>query len=613
MNCRSPDEFWRSYFVLTGRNKSQDTISELKVNGISMEDKDEIACTLHSTFAYNDSSTVNTVSYRQELEYEPVAITAEEVNEALVKLKKKRSDACSAICYEVIQQSSKSLVPVLASLFTTFLKNGCIPSDLKIARVLPLYKGKGSKLSPRSYRPISSLPILHKILEYVLHARILAQVGEKLCDSQHGFRQNRSCFTAMLKFSTDAYTTLDTVKGRLGVVAVDLRQAFDSCRHDILLQKLRDNFKLGPDLLNILVSYFLDRSYYIANGQHLSQQFPVKCGVPQGGILSPLLFICYVNDSPSAIPPNVSHLYYADDLLLYTGGTDNSSIVSSLEKALSSLHEWYNNNGLNINYEKTEAMLFYKDGDRGAKEESFQLKVHGHDIKITSLLRYLGIWLDNQLDFSGHYDKVISKISPIIGAFRRLKRFLSFDQLTQLLKTTVLSTIDYALPIWAVQDSDKLQLIQNKINRALLDFRRKDTFCMRKKGRKNVIYESDMLERANLLSVNERLQYNCSVFIFKCLRQPLDIMFLNQYLVRRPAGRTRASQQSATDLQITHRHRTATYARSFMYRAIKLWNDLPNSTRDLEFSLDKFKNEIANYIISKRATVPIEDKLHYVL
>ncbi|MFI5423029.1 MAG: reverse transcriptase domain-containing protein, partial [Nitrososphaerales archaeon] len=283
-----------------------------------------------------------------------------------------------------------------------------------------------------------------------------------------------------------------------------------------------------------LVSYFIDRSYYIANRQHVSKNFPVNCGVPQGSILGPLLFICYVNDSPNAIPSNVSHLYYADDLLLYYGGTNNSTITSTLEMALSSLHDWYGNNGLHINYEKTEAMLFYKDGDRGAKEESFQLHVHGHEIKNTSLLRYLGIWLDNQLDFSGHYDKVVSKISPIIGAFRRLKRFLFFDQLVQLLKTTVLSTIDYALPIWAVQDSDRLQLIQNKINRTLLDFRRKDTFCIRKKGRKNVIYECDMLERANLLSVNERIQYYCAVFIFKCLRQPPNIVFLNQYLVRRP-------------------------------------------------------------------------------
>lgn len=101
LNCRRPNEFWRSYFVLTGRNKSQVTISELNVNGISIEDKDEIACNLHSTFAYNDTQTGNIDSYRQDLEHEPVAISDEEVVTALVKLKKKRSDACSAVCYEV--------------------------------------------------------------------------------------------------------------------------------------------------------------------------------------------------------------------------------------------------------------------------------------------------------------------------------------------------------------------------------------------------------------------------------------------------------------------------------------------------------------------------------
>ena len=273
----------------------------------------------------------------------------------------------------------------------------------------------------------------------------------------------------------------------LGVVAVDLRQAFDSCRHDTLSQKLKENFNLQPDLLNILISYFTDRSYCIVNGQHVSKQFPVTCGVPQGAILAPLLFICYVNDSSVAVPPTVSHIYYADDLLLYTEGNNNKAISNTFELAVSSMHDWYAGDGLEINYEKTEAMLFYKDGDPEAKEETFQVTVNGNAIRNTDLLRYLGVWLDNQLDFIGHFDKVVTKISPIIGAFRKLKRFLSFDQLTQLLKTTVLSTIDYALPVWAVHDSSRLQNIQNKINRTLLDFRRKDTFCLKNKGRKKVI------------------------------------------------------------------------------------------------------------------------------
>ena len=613
VNCGNPQEFWRSYFVLTGKTKSNSIISELQMNGISIDNKDDISCALHDTFSYNSNSDNNLEDYRKQPEYEPQAFTAEELHAALVKLKKKRSDACAAICYEVIQSCAKSLTPVLASLFTAFLTHGSIPSILKTARVLPLYKGKGVKTNPRSYRPISTLPVLHKIFEYLLHARIMTQVDDKLSDSQHGFRNNRSCFTAMLQFSTEAYGALDKVKGRMGVVAVDLRQAFDSCRHDTLLWKLREKFKLQPDLLNILVSYFTDRTYCIVNGQHVSKPFPVTYGVPQGSILGPLLFICYVNDSSVAIPPTVSHLYYADDLLLYYGGNNNSLIAKELELAVSSLHDWYSDNGLEINYEKTEAMLFFKDGDPEAKEEVFQLNVHGHVIRTTDLLRYLGIWLDNKLDFNGHFDKVVSKISPIIGAFRRLKRFLSFDQLSQLLKTTVLSTLDYALPIWAVHDSSRLQNIQNKINRTLLDFRLRDTFCLRNKGRKKVIYESDMLERANILSVNERVEYYSSLFIFKCLRHPPNIGFLTELFVRRPAGRTRASQQSETDLQVTHRHRTTTFTRSFIYRSVKLWNNLPNSLRDLQFSVGKFKSEIASHIISKRLTLAEENRIYYVV
>ena len=188
----------------------------------------------------------------------------------------------------------------------------------------------------------------------------------------------------------------------------------------------------------------------------------------------------------------------------------------------------YTVNGLEINYGKTEAILLYKNGDRSAKDEGFSVQVHGNKVTISEPLRYLGVWLDHQLDFSDHYDNVMAKVSSLAGAFRRLKRFLSFDQLTQLLKTSILSTIDYALPIWAILDKDKLQQIQNKINRILLDFRRRDTFCTKKIGQKRVIYEFDMLERSNILSVNERVQYYCSLVIFKFLRQIDNDSFVNK-------------------------------------------------------------------------------------
>ena len=187
--------------------------------------------------------------------------------------------------------------------------------------------------------------------------------------------------------------------------------------------------KRQPELLNIFISYFSDRYYYIVNGSHVSSKFPVSCRVPQGFILGPLLFICYINDSCTSIPSGISHLYHADDLLLYFEGNDNSRKSSSLVAALSSLHNWYEANGLQINYDKKEAFLFHKNGDRGAIEEGFRIVVDGHELKTTALQLYLGVWLDNQLGFGEHYDKVISKISPMAGAFRRIKRFLSFNQL----------------------------------------------------------------------------------------------------------------------------------------------------------------------------------------
>jgi len=236
----------------------------------------------------------------------------------------------------------------IALMFTLFFSTGIYPSEFKEAIVLPLYKGKGSKSDPNSYRPISILCTLNKILEGIIHARILThlQLYDLLSQQQHGFRKNRSCFTALLKFTQDIFCFICVSSGRVVAILIDLRKAFDTVPHDKLIIKLRDKYGITGYLLKFICNYLYDRKYSIKLGDFLSKEYTVYSSVPQGGILAPLLFILYIDNIYEIICKEIHYILYTDDLVIYVSDSCLKNAVKLLESCLHDLNNWFMLNGL---------------------------------------------------------------------------------------------------------------------------------------------------------------------------------------------------------------------------------------------------------------------------
>ena len=226
-----------------------------------------------------------------------------------------------------------------------------MPESWKYAKVTPIPKGGNSQLVS-NYRPISLLPLLSKMMEKIVHRRLYQHLTDNnLLDArQGGFRPGHSTSQTCAYFTEDLYTAINNKMITIAVY-IDAMKAFDTVNHQILIKKLT---KLGISgiLLKWLRNYLTNKKQCtIANGK-TSEYRNINCGVPQGSVLGPLLFLVYINDISSSIL-NSKISMYADDTVVYISHSDLEIAIALIQSDLSNLYTWCNRNKLTINCKKT--------------------------------------------------------------------------------------------------------------------------------------------------------------------------------------------------------------------------------------------------------------------
>ena len=218
----------------------------------------------------------------------------------------------------MLKSVASHIAPSLASLFNTSLAEGSLPSEWKLARVVPVPKSDAQKHSVSGYRPISILPTVSKILEHHVRNIILDHICEAYPISD---RQWDSCTSAprstsaLISVIYDWLSALDNGH-EICVVFFDVQKAFDSVPHLPLLQKL-EQIGINPYILRWVQSYLTERKQYVVVEGSCSPSLKVLSGVPQGSVLGPLLFIIYLNDVSNCISGGSKINLFADDIALY--------------------------------------------------------------------------------------------------------------------------------------------------------------------------------------------------------------------------------------------------------------------------------------------------------
>ena len=247
--------------------------------------------------------------------------------QGLVSTKATGHDSCPA---RLIKIAAPVIAGPLTYLINLSLNTGVFPQSWKKARVTPIHKG-GDIKEPSNFRPISVLPIFSKILERAVFEQLYNYMNSNqlLNTNQSGFRPLHSTSTALINITDDWLSSFD--HGELvGVVMLDLNKAFDTVDLDILIQKLK-HYGVDDKGINWFNSYLKGRSHFTTiNGKNSSFR-PVCCGIPQGSIIGPLMFIIYIND----LPLHVSHCkvsMYADDTALYYPSKNESDLIEKINE-----------------------------------------------------------------------------------------------------------------------------------------------------------------------------------------------------------------------------------------------------------------------------------------
>jgi Reverse transcriptase (RNA-dependent DNA polymerase) len=309
------------------------------------------------------------------------------------------------------------------------------------------------------------LSCLGKIFERVISNRIVhfISIHNILPDEQFGFRSGHSTIHQVCRIK-NLICTNKSQRRSTGMVLLDVEKAFDSIWHNGLLYKMH-LFNFPDYILKLIKSFCSNRSFQVCVGGSLSSAKLIPAGVPQGSILSPFLYSIYTADIKRPRDTNIA--LYADDTALITTGKLTKAIIRRLNSAIKSVNKFYKKWKINLNLDKSQAIIFPFNKSPKRKPIS-NIVVDDSTIKFSKEVTYLGITLDSKLTFASHIKTTCVKASNCLKSLFPLlnrKSRLSLKNKNLLFKSIIRPILSYGAPIWkhsAWTHRKKLQIIQNK-------------------------------------------------------------------------------------------------------------------------------------------------------
>ena len=438
---KDPNKFWKLIKkVFPVKQTSTISSKSFDVDGEQITDKKSIADGFCHFFT-NVASKLKSVAFPLKnfvwsfhrstnsspvFDFEPVSEI--EVLKYLRNLKRKCATGIDNIPSCFLKDVAFVIAKPLTYIVNISLKNGTLPNELKKARVNPIYKS-GSRKSFDNYRPISVLPILSKIFEKCVYRQLVNHLENNnlLSKFQFGFRSRRSTEIAATFFTDHIRSAMDEGK-YTGAIYIDLGKAFDTISHSILLKTLQ-NYGISGRSNEWLTDYLFCRSQQVSFLGTLSSPQSIFCGVPQGSILGPLLFIVYFDDAANTIV-NSKILMYADDTVLFCSHKDINTVQQCLEDDFRLLSHWLNDNELIVNSKKgkTEVMVFGTHPRlKKLQNDPIRIEHCGNMINSTTSYKYLGIQLTPSLNMTSHITDSIKKASTRIRLLRKTRSFMDTE------------------------------------------------------------------------------------------------------------------------------------------------------------------------------------------
>ena len=431
-----------------------------------------------------------------------------------------------------------------------------------------------------NYRPISILPAFSKILERIVYNRLydFLEKHNSLNPEQYGFRRSHSTDHALLKFYDCVSSALAAREHVIGVF-MDLSKAFDTLDHSILLSKLC-HYGVRGVAYQWFSSYLSMRRQFTHCNSVNSDILYLKCGVPQGSILGPLLFLIYINDICD-VSTILTYTLFADDTSVFLSHCDVRTLELTINSELPKLTSWFRSNILSLNVQKTNFIHF--KGRKCSGAQQINVNLDGTRIERKTCTKFLGVYINDKLNWSDHVNHIATPISRNIGILYKVKSFVSDKVLLMLYNTLILPYISYCNILWATSKSltDNILLLQKKAVR----------ICT---GSGFLEHADPLFLKLKCLKVDDIHFLQTALFMFRSKQDLLPVSFSTMFQLN-SAVHSYPTRQ-ASDIHLVNPGTALAY-KSVRHSGPDVWNALPQHVRNLQ-KIVTFKRSIKHILLS---------------
>lgn len=580
-----------------GKHKDFKSDISLNFNGVKYADPKNVSnifCNYFSNFAaavknhscthqYSDPNLdTNCRDFLFRPTFHLTPTNEKEVENVIGKLKPKNSVGFDEIPVSILKLIKKQISKVLSHLINSSFVAGNFPYLLKISKVVPVYK-KGCTKDMTNYRPISILSNVSKIYEKIVYNRLIEflEVNNLINKVQHGFRPNKSVITAAVSLIESIIESVDRGDETIGIF-MDLSKAFDCVEHNLLLTKL-SNLGIKGNSLNFIQSYLKGRNQYVEMKEITETQEMVKIrsdlkqmkyGVPQGSILGPLLFLCYINNISEVLTgTNNNHLsLYADDSNLKVSAKSINQLETVANLEMKNINSFFNSCRLFLNVDKTKFVRF--STKQTTKLVDPNILVNSFPIDQVNDTNFLGLKIDRFLSWEEHIRHVVKKVNSGVYALRQMSFISDVTTLKTLYHALIQSHIHFGLSLYGSttkSNLDKLLILQKKSIRIILHLKQNESV---KAHFKNL----------GILTIYSLYIYEC-ICIFKNSQRDSLHKLEHPYNTRHKLN------------IVTDHHNLEFYRKKPNYMGRKFMQFIPNNIQ-AEMDAVKFKKNLKKYMLN---------------
>ena len=476
-----------------------------------------------------------------------------------------------------------SIIGVILHIVNLSLTSGVFPLSCKSSVIVPLIKKPGLDAEIlKNYRPVANLTFLSKVIEKVIALQIYEHLSNNdIVDSfQSAYKAGYSCETALLRVYNDITSTIGKGNGKM-LVLLDLSAAFDTIDHVILFDILVNCVGLRGKALDLIKSYFLDRTQRVQIDGVLCEFAKIVCGVPQGSVLGPLKFCLYMLPLSAILRfHKIGYHVYADDTQIYVSFKcdDPLQALGKINVSISDIRRWMILNKLKINDAKTEFIIFRSPQ---MKHDLNGLSVNVGDSQIVPSVkvRNLGVIFDQSLTFDDHISAICQSVHFHIRSIGKVRKILSFDACAIPIHALISSRLDYCNSILYNLPDTKIGRLQRVQNQAAC-------ILTRSPRREHI---TPVLKQLHWLKVRERIRYKILILTHKAFYANAPPYLCSLVVKRESVVSTRSSQDGYLLCKppISRDCSNTFLERSFLYAAPHEWNSLEKGVRISEFNAFK--------------------------